>query len=240
MPRFEWRDEDMAGSLSFFPFVGIIIGALIFLLNALPQLKAVPVAVRVLLTVAIPLLITGGFHTDGFMDTSDALSSYASREKKLEILKDPHIGAFAVIAMMRWLLLFGAAVTMILTDTDAGKRYLAVFGLVFVISRCLSGLTSIHFKKAKSDGMLSAETKGKPVGVTVFLIIQLILATVFSIVMNPVAGAVVIVTYAAFIIYYRHMTYKKFGGVTGDTAGYFLTEGEMLASLFLAVYLFLF
>ena len=46
---------------------------------------------------AIILLVTGGIHMDGYMDTMDALHSYGSREKKLEILKDSHIGAFAVI-----------------------------------------------------------------------------------------------------------------------------------------------
>ena len=46
---------------------------------------------------AIILLVTGGIHMDGYMDTMDALHSYGNREKKLEILKDSHIGAFAVI-----------------------------------------------------------------------------------------------------------------------------------------------
>ena len=36
-------------------------------------------------------------HMDGFLDTMDALNSYGSREKKLEILKDSRTGAFAVI-----------------------------------------------------------------------------------------------------------------------------------------------
>ena len=49
------------------------------------------------MAVIIPLVITGGFHVDGFMDTVDAIRSYRSKEEKLEILKDPHIGSFAVI-----------------------------------------------------------------------------------------------------------------------------------------------
>ena len=50
-----------------------------------------------LMAPSIPLLVTGGFHLDGYMDTMDALHSYQKKEKKLEILKDPHIGAFSVI-----------------------------------------------------------------------------------------------------------------------------------------------
>ena len=47
---------------------------------------------------AIPLMITGGFHVDGFMDTMDAFHSYQEKEQKLNILKDSHIGAFAAVS----------------------------------------------------------------------------------------------------------------------------------------------
>ena len=47
----------------------------------------------------MPVAVTGGIHLDGYADTSDALSSYGDREKKLEILKDSHCGAFAVIRL---------------------------------------------------------------------------------------------------------------------------------------------
>lgn len=57
------------------------------------------------IAVCIPLLVTGGIHMDGYMDTVDALSSHQSVEKKLEILKDPNAGAFAVIYCGIYLLL---------------------------------------------------------------------------------------------------------------------------------------
>ena len=53
----------------------------------------------------LPLLITGGIHMDGFMDTVDALASHQSRERKLEILKDSACGAFAVLYCGVYLLL---------------------------------------------------------------------------------------------------------------------------------------
>ena len=58
---------------------------------------------------AIILLVTGGIHMDGYMDTMDALHSYGSREKKLEILKDSHIGAFAVIMTVLYVLIAAGA-----------------------------------------------------------------------------------------------------------------------------------
>ncbi len=77
MPRFEWKDEDYKASLMFFPMVGVVIGVLILALNELSFMAAVPTAVRIILTILVPILVTGGFHLDGFMDTVDALSSYA-------------------------------------------------------------------------------------------------------------------------------------------------------------------
>ena len=83
MPRFIWKEDDMAHSLTFFPFVGVAIGGVIWLINVPAFMAGVPVAVRIMLTILTPLLITGGFHLDGFMDTEDALKSYAPTEKKL-------------------------------------------------------------------------------------------------------------------------------------------------------------
>ena len=58
--------------------------------------------------VLVPVIVTGGIHVDGLLDTSDALSSWRDREKRLEILKDSHAGAFAVItACVYFLTMYG-------------------------------------------------------------------------------------------------------------------------------------
>ena len=176
---------------------------------------------------------------DGFMDTEDALHSYAAPEKKLEILKDPHIGAFAVISLVKWLLIYGAAITSVLLSERTGRRVLAILGLSFVIGRCLLGLTSMFFPKAKKDGMLYEETKDRPQVVVILLVIQLLAASALTVWMDVLSGSLVLLTFALHTLYYRFMVYKSFGGVTGDTAGYFLTTGEILAAVVLAASLYL-
>ena len=138
----------MRYSMAFLPLVGGIIGLGTYLISGVNPFAELPVAVRILLTLALPLLITGGFHVDGFMDTEDAMHSFAPTEKKLEILKDPHIGAFAVIALVKWLLIYAAAITAILLNERTDERILVILGLTFVISRSLLGLTSFFFPKA--------------------------------------------------------------------------------------------
>ena len=97
MPQFEWKDEDIRYALCFFPWVGTVIGVLWYLWKWICARFGVGTLCYTVVGTAIPILITGGFHVDGFLDTCDALHSYQPRERKLEILKDSHIGAFACL-----------------------------------------------------------------------------------------------------------------------------------------------
>lgn len=110
VPQVEWTDERMRHVMCFFPVVGVIEGLCLggwFLLA--DRIWKLSLTATVLWGAAIPLLVTGGIHMDGFMDTMDALCSYGDREKKLQILKDPHLGAFAVISAITYMLLYTGA-----------------------------------------------------------------------------------------------------------------------------------
>ena len=105
MPRVEWDEKSMRYSLCFFPFVGAVIG--LCSMGCFYGMRALGmgnIAVSAVLTV-LPIVINGGIHMDGFLDTMDARSSYKSQEEKLEILKDPHTGAFAIIYGIVYLIL---------------------------------------------------------------------------------------------------------------------------------------
>ena len=225
----------MSSGLAFFPLVGIVTGIPVVLINGIAPFNVLPVAVRIIVTLLIPLVITGGFHADGFMDTEDALNSYATAEKKLEILKDPNIGAFAVISLVKWMLAYAAALTAILLNEKTDLKILCVLGGGFVISRSLSGLTSVFFRKAKKNGMLYEETRHKNKAVTAMLVIWMVFAAAAMICASPVCGSCVILTYILYTIYYRYRVYKEFGGVTGDTAGFYLTTAEILSAVVLAM-----
>ena len=95
MPQFAWNERNMRYALCAFPLIGVVIGALWWLCGALP----LPALARAAGFCLVPVWVTGGIHLDGYADTCDALSSYGDTAKKLEILKDPHCGAFAVIRL---------------------------------------------------------------------------------------------------------------------------------------------
>ena len=96
VPTVAWSRQRMGYVMCWFPIVGVIIGiALKIWIEVADYFKFGP-EISGIVGLAIPVLVTGGIHMDGFLDTWDALSSCMDREKKLEILKDPHLGAFCV------------------------------------------------------------------------------------------------------------------------------------------------
>ena len=234
MPCFSFTDDDMEHSLMWFPLVGAVIAAFVWLVNAPGLPGELPDAVRVLLSLLIPIAVTGGFHLDGFMDTEDALRSCAPVQKKLEILKDPHIGAFAVIGLVRTGLVFALAVTVVVLYSRGNSGNILLLCTVFVTGRTLSGLTSLLFRKAKKDGMLRKETSGNRSGVILCLLIWLLLCAGFALYVEIGKGMVLVLAFAACTVWYRYRAYRLFGGVTGDTAGHFLVSAETAAAAALA------
>ncbi len=223
VPHFDWKEKEMKYQVIFFPWVGAVIGALTVLWNFICVEFNIGKTAFVLIMTAIPLLITGGFHVDGYMDTMDALRSYKSKEEKLEILKDPHVGAFAVIMLAVLGLIYMAAVS----EVSAGV--IASLAGGFVLSRALSGTAIYLFPNAKKEGMLntfnrSADNAKKTV--VLFLIIEAAAASAFMIIMNPLAGIAMTVVCLIVFIYYYKMSMKNFGGITGDTAGFFVVLSE--------------
>ena len=97
MPQVEWTADSMKYALCFFPVVGAVIGALCGLWGWLCMTFGLSAFLFAGGMALIPLLITGGIHLDGFVDTSDGLHSHLEPAKKLEIRKAPHIGAVCVI-----------------------------------------------------------------------------------------------------------------------------------------------
>ncbi len=228
VPYFEWKEADLKYSLMFFPWVGAIIGGISVGLYYIACRFSTPFVVTLMILGMVPLIVTGGFHLDGFMDVTDAVSSYGDMSKKLEILKDPHIGAFAVIGLIKYLMTYAIALGLLIAYGDSDAVW--IYGGFFVISRCVSGITSLYFKKARTSGMLHGETDGTPASVKVGLIVELIAVIAIMAWLNWIITLTGLVMLAGWTLFYRKWSYRTFGGVTGDTAGYFVTVCECLTT----------
>ncbi|MGF7143037.1 adenosylcobinamide-GDP ribazoletransferase [Anaerotaenia torta] len=229
VPQLEWKDENMKYVLCFFPWVGAVIGGLTVLWGMLCARFQLGSVLYAAIGTVIPLLVSGGFHVDGFMDTMDAFHSYQSRERKLEILKDPHIGAFSVIQLVIYYLIYFGAFSGI-----NGLKALIMAGAGYYLSRTLSGIGAVTLRNAKKEGLLYLfSSKAHEKNVKLWLYVQLLLCVVGMVWLSLWTGIAVaggaILTFA----YYRHRCYKELNGITGDTAGYFVTlcEGVMIVMI---------
>lgn len=222
VPRVDWEKENMRYAMCFFPMIGVVIGAVMYLAGWLLDKTSVGGLFRGVVFTLIPIIITGGIHMDGFMDTMDALGSWGDREKKLEILKDSHAGAFAILGMGCYLM-WSVAVW-----SELPAEVLRVCGVSFALSRALSGFSVVTFPAARNSGLLKMFQDGaqkKVVRITMCLYVAA--AVIMMAVMNARAmtGAVTGVMIA--FLYYIVVSRKQFGGVTGDLAGFFLETAEL-------------
>ncbi len=181
----------------------------------------------------IPFLITGGIHMDGFMDTCDALASHADREKKLEILKDSHNGAFAmmgaVIYILAYFILSVECLDSLMLKVSQGQ-YLSTFCLLlfFVLSRSLSSIAVCTFPLAKSSGLVHTFSDGASKKIT--LVSCIVIFAAASLAMAFTAGPEGILPIAAMVVvfaWYYLMSVRNFGGITGDLAGWFVQVSEL-------------
>lgn len=249
MPQIEWDEKSRKYSMCFFPLVGMVIGGLLLLAYAGCDFLGCSPLLRGLLCTIIPIFITGGIHMDGFMDTLDAKNSYRSKEERLEILKDPHTGAFAVLFSTLYLI----ASVILFSELDETGVFFVAMGYVY--SRILSGLSVITLKKAKDDGMVSGMARVASKEVKWILLIELLVCIVVVLLPGilfatgmwrlPEAsllknewiwrGSGLLLAGGGSFLYYKHMAYKWFGGITGDLAGYFLQVCELLILVVMVV-----
>ena len=232
MPRVDWNEKNMRYAMCFFPLVGVIIGVLEAVAGNLITLwKGEETFFYAVVLTLIPVFITGGIHLDGFADTMDAKSSYGDREKKLEILKDPHTGAFAIISLCCYFLLCAA----IFSEMRTERLFAAA--LVFVFSRSLSGISVVTFQAAKNSGLLRTFQDGaQKRNVRMVLILWLLAAGAGLCLAAGVCGVVSAGVGLVVFFYYYQFSRKQFGGITGDLAGYFLQLCELFMLAVLALF----
>jgi len=228
MPRVEWKSENMQYMLAVFPLVGVVIGLFLWcwclLCSALP-IGSVLFAAGLTL---IPVAVSGGIHMDGFCDTVDALASHAEPAKKREILKDPHTGAFAVIGVCTYYLLYFA----LCTELTRGVKLGLLLGIIPVMSRTVSGLAGICFPTSHRGGTLDAfHNSARKKTAAVILGLFLIACTLTLIILGFWAGIAMLAAATLCGVYVYFMSKKQFGGMSGDISGYLLQLME-LAMLF--------
>ncbi|HEX4971056.1 MAG TPA: adenosylcobinamide-GDP ribazoletransferase [Steroidobacteraceae bacterium] len=203
--------EQLAGAVRYLPVVGLIVGASGAATLWLAA-HALPAPLPAILATVVTVLMTGALHEDGLADTCDGLGGGATRERALEIMKDPRIGAFGAIALILVLLLKISALSVMpvwtamaaLVAAHAFSRFCAVlvsFAGRYVGSAERSRAAPVVQRVKSSDVMIAA----------LFGLPALVLC-------GREAIVAVVVALVLLGLLFRWCV-QRIGGYTGDTLG---------------------
>ena len=223
LPYAKWKEENMKYVLIFFPLVGLVEALIYILVWKLGiMLKLESVFLAALLSV-VSVIYTGGIHFDGYLDTCDALGSNQSMERKLEILRDSHIGAYALMGGIIYFILYFGAMMQIKSFTE-----LLLFALSAIIVRAYSTLSLLVMKNARGSGLAATFTKPADKKKSIFcLVFTIVLMSVLLIYIN-IRAAVIVICAALYFSFHLYMAEKNFGGVSGDLCGHFFQMCELI------------
>lgn len=222
MRKVEWNEKNMKYALCFFPVVGVVIGICTWFAGTFLLDQGYAKGLFCGAMTLIPVLISGGIHMDGFMDTLDARNSYGDRERKLEILKDPHAGAFAVLGLGCYLVW-----SMAVWSEEQGD-HLKMLAWVYVMSRALSGYSVVRFPSARNQGLGKTFQAGADKRrVSLVMLLWFTGSAAGMIWSGGISGVLGVLTALVCFGYYYRFSKKEFGGMTGDLAGYFLEFCEL-------------
>jgi adenosylcobinamide-GDP ribazoletransferase len=194
-----------------FPIAGLVIGfaaSLVYWLAIRVNVAPQPAAA---LAVAATMLLTGAMHEDGLADTADALGG-ATREKRLDIMRDSRIGSFGALALIISALLRWSTIADI-----AEPRYVAL-ALIAAHVAARAGLPAfMHLvPTARADGLSSGA--GRPPSPSVIAALLLgALWLLFSFGLTGSVIAVLLLACTGFLL--ARIATRQFGGQTGDVLG---------------------
>ncbi len=193
-----------------FPIAGLLVGLLAGAIGWIGLAAQIPGSICAVLAVATLILLTGAMHEDGFADTADGLWGGFTKERRLEIMKDSHIGTYGVLALILSQLLRILAVGALFGSG-------AIWGLVAAAtwSRALMPTLMCTLPNARGSGLShrvgTPPTRGAALGLFLALLICLLMIGAQALVPMMVAGL------AAFIL--AAIAKRKIGGQTGDILG---------------------
>lgn len=234
VPAPPYTEERYIKGLKWIPFVGVVMGCILYALSFFGRLFDPPVTALVLLSGY--LYITGGLHLDGLADSCDGMLSGRDRDRILEIMKDSRVGSFGVLAM---LFFFSFYMVMFQYIPAEGLLLLPVIGKSApLISASLS-----EYARPEGMGKLLADHVGKK-EVCVALLLPVVMAVVIPLVFSApvrmdgsvgcVSGsgivAYLMATAAAFlsVVGLTRTCRRILGGITGDTMGMVCEVSQMV------------
>ena len=213
--------QQLDQSARYFPLVGLCVGGLAAAILWLGAL-VLPLTLAVALSMFGSILITGAFHEDGLSDFVDGMGGGYTREKMLAIMKDSHVGAYGVIAIVLALLIKFQAL-LALSGKHSPAAVAAMLIAAHTVSRLMAVSIMVTQRYVRDDDHARAKPVAQELSRASFAIA--LLSSVAAITLLPVAGVNMVSVISALAcalllrIYLAWQLQKKLGGYTGDCLG---------------------
>lgn len=223
-----WNVKTSRWAIRFYPLVGMMVGLIIA--GGWILLKDyIPPEILALLIISLWVWLTGGLHLDGLMDVADAVGSNAPIKKKWEIMKDPHVGSFGIIALL-FLMAWKVVLVFQLVEVDNTTIVLLLVAIIGM-SRFHAVLLLGIFPSAKKSGLAWEWKKNLSYMDIALSFVPLMVLGVF------VPNVLFIgLAYILFITIYSLWMMKTFKGTNGDLIGTAIEGGELWGLLIVWIY----
>ena len=222
-----WDEKCRPYMLLFLPVIGLEIGVLWVAMSFILRYFQVPAMIYGLVMCALPYLLTGFMHLDGYMDVVDAVCSWRDLKRRREILKDSHVGSFAVVWCV-FLILAGFAVFSSMSTENA----YGILLLIPVVSRCCSAMAIMSLKTMNTSqyaGSVNYPKGHKAVVTLMVLICMCVGVAVWGKYSLALLGCL-----AGYAVALRK-SYKSLQGMNGDISGFCICISELCAVAVLVI-----
>lgn len=229
LPFHGWNEDARPLMMFFLPLVGLVHGFLWMESAIILKYFNAHIVLASALLSALPFLVSGFIHIDGFMDVTDAIKSCRSKEERIRILKDPNCGSFAVISAV---ILFAVqfACLYVIYQSDI------FLPLIFIsaISRAMSSLC-VSILPALLESQYNINYK-KNLDKLHLLILFSIFFTIalFAVIFLQKYSVAILGTILGYV-FALNRAYSSLGGISGDVSGFCITISEMVGLLVLAL-----
>lgn len=217
------------------PLLGILFGAVMAVSALVMRETAVTGSLLLaFLLVLLSLVLSGGLHMDGLADVADAYFSYQEKEKRLEIMGDPHIGAFGAMALI---LTIAGKIIIVSETVLTVSLWMILFIPVF--SRIGLLLLFSTTPSAKSSGLAAffqQKTDRQKMAGWGLLWLAAAMA-ILVLVMGWQMAVAIFFPFMLVTLFYRQWCRKNFGGVTGDLFGTYVEGMELLLWIILLFFI---
>lgn len=210
---YNWNSpEALAQSMMWFPLVGLLIGTILAgAMAMLDHLVARAVGDGLLLLMLV--LLTRGLHVDGLADTIDGWVGGQTPERRLAIMRDPHIGTFGVMAVVLGL---GLRYLGLSALPDTG-RWIAVISMP-LIGRWAMVAGALGMTYARAEGGLAQPFVAHVTKIHV--LVATLCAAVWLAWVFGTIGAVTMLALSALVARAgAFISQRLCGGITGDVFG---------------------